>query len=63
MIDTRPVKKEMLTGLVELKVFDAALGFREARRLADDRAGKMLADPILLAWFDKKEWKHSPAIC
>lgn len=63
MIDTRTVKKEMLKGLVEVKIADDALGFRDARRVADGRASEALVGPILLAWFDRKQWRHSPAIC
>lgn len=63
MIDTRPVRKEMLQGVIEVKVTDDALGFPGARRVADDRASEALVSPLLLAWFDRKEWVHSPAIC
>lgn len=63
MIDTRPVQKDMLKGFEGIEITDVELDFQTARGLADDRARRILADPLLLAWFDKKEWKHSPAIC
>lgn len=63
MIDPRPVKRDMLCNLVDVRVSGADLDFAAARQIADRTAREALADPLLLSWFDRKAWKHSPAIC
>lgn len=63
MIDQRPVTEDMLVGPINVVFRGNILDFDRAKRIADDKALETLADPILLAWFDRKEWKHSPAIC
>jgi hypothetical protein len=62
-MDPRPVKKEMLVGRIDIRVVKAELDFAAARKIADRSAGKALADPFLLAWFDRKAWRHSPPVC
>jgi hypothetical protein len=62
MIDSRPVKRDMLTEPIDITTNGSTLTFDRAKRMADGRAREILASPMLLAWFDKKEWKHSPAI-
>ncbi len=63
MIDPRLVEKDMLVGLVVLRVAKDELDFISARQMAEHVALQTLVDPLLLAWFDRKAWKHSPAIC
>ena len=63
MIDTRPVKKEMLTAPVDIHLGEGALDFQTARYAADAKASEILGDPMLLAWFDGETGKHFPAIC
>jgi hypothetical protein len=63
MMDPKPVKKDMLVGLVEIQLPTSALDFTSARQRADSSAREALATPFLLAWFDRKTWTHSPAIC
>jgi hypothetical protein len=63
MIDPRRVERDMLVGLVELYVVKDARDFANARRMAEHVALETLVDPLLLAWFDRKAWKHSPAVC
>ncbi len=63
MMDPRPVKKDMLVGLVEIRIPAAELDFTSARERANSSAKESLAAPFLLAWFDGKTWTHSPAIC
>lgn len=63
MTDPRQVRKDMLVGLVELHVAEDQIGFVKSREMADSIANGTLSNPMLLAWFDRKEWKHSPAIC
>jgi hypothetical protein len=62
-MDPRPVKKEMLVGRIDIRVVQAELDFAAARKIADRSAGEPLADPFLLAWFDRKAWRHSPPVC
>jgi hypothetical protein len=61
MIDVRPVKKEMLVSPINLQV-NQDLDFLEARTLADRQARRISPESKLLAWFDKKSWKHMPQI-
>jgi len=63
MMDPRPVKKDMLVGLVEIRVQEVQPDFTDAKKMADERAGEVLATPFLLAWFHRKTRTHSPAIC
>jgi hypothetical protein len=63
MMDSRIVKKDMLVGLVDLRVPEIELDFSCARQISDRAALEALVTPFLLAWFDRKAWKHSPAIC
>jgi hypothetical protein len=60
-MDPRPVKKEMLVGLVSLHV--EAVDFSVAKFLSENKARDLLQDPLLLAWFDKKQGKHFPDTC
>lgn len=63
MMDPRPVKKDMLVGLVEIREHEAEPDFTDAKKTADSMAREVLATPFLLAWFDRKTWTHSPAMC
>lgn len=63
MMDPRQVERDMLVGLVDLYVVKDTLNFVNARRMAEHVALETLVDPLLLAWFDRKAWKHSPAVC
>jgi hypothetical protein len=63
MLDPRLVKREMLVGVVDRRVSELDIDFASARKIAERIAGEALANPLLLAWFDRKTWKHSPAIC
>ena len=63
MLDSRIVKKDMLVGIVDRRMPQGSLDFDAAKKVADLVAEEKLSSPMLLAWFDKKLWKHSPAIC
>jgi hypothetical protein len=63
MIDQRPVTRDMLVGQIDVAIHGTILDFDRAKHIADVEVSKSLTDPVLLAWFDRKEWKHSPAIC
>jgi hypothetical protein len=63
MMDPRPVKKDMLVGLVEIRLPTAELDLTRARQIAESSAKTEFETPFLLAWFDRESWTHSPAIC
>lgn len=63
MIDTRPVRRNMLPGPLDIRLDDTELDFPAARSLADARAREVLDSPVLLAWFNGETGMHSPAIC
>lgn len=63
MKDPRPVTEEMLKGALFLRTEQDRTEFGQARKAADNSAGEILENPILLAWFDRNSWTHSPAIC
>ncbi len=63
MMDPRSVKREMLVGIVDLRVPEIELDFVTARNISDRHSRETLVNPLLLAWFDKRAWRHSPAIC
>jgi hypothetical protein len=52
MMDPRPVKRDMLVGLVGLRVPEMELDFTSARQIAEGGSREALANPLLLAWFD-----------
>ncbi len=63
MRDARPVTREMLGGVIEFRLDGEPPSFAHAKDEAQRAARKILADPILIAWFHRKAWMHSPAIC
>ena len=63
MMDPRPVRNDMLVGVVDHRASDVELDFPNARTIAEAVAQESLGNPMLLAWFDRKAWKHSPPIC
>ncbi len=62
MVDSRRVRKEMLTEAIDVRIEDTELDFYSAKVVADSIASEKTSDPMLIAWFDEKAWKHSPAI-
>ncbi len=63
MMDPRPVTRDMLMGPIDICVDVESTSFHQARRLADEKAQEISPHTVLLAWFDRKAWRHSPAIC
>lgn len=63
MIDPRPVRKDMLVGLVSLRIAEKGLDYAQARAIAQHQARQSLRSPMLIAWFDGKTWTHSPPLC
>ncbi len=62
MIDPRPVQKKMLIEPIDVRVTNRRLNFDVAKSLADSLARNKASEPMLLAWFDRKAWRHSPAV-
>jgi len=54
------VKRAMLSNPVEVHTGLTMIDFDTARRLADKKAREISADPMLLAWYDRKAGMYSP---
>lgn len=54
--------KEMLASPRRLTVPSGELTFSAAKALADQEAGKISPDAMLLAWYDRKADAHSPRV-
>lgn len=63
MIDTRPATREMFVNPVDISLGGASADFDHARAAAEKVVAEHLTDPLLLAWFDRARWTHSPSIC
>ena len=61
MTTCRFVTKEMLTNSVDMNI-DSNLNFDDARKIADEKARQITADPMLMAWYDKKTGNFSPQV-
>ena len=59
MINCAQASKWMLSNPIEVRIGDR-LDFTTARSIADQRAREKAAEPMLLAWFDKKSGKFAP---
>jgi hypothetical protein len=59
MVDCTFVTKSMLNNPVEIRLGEVP-DFLEAKSIADEKAREMFAEPMLLAWFDKKSGKFAP---
>ncbi|MGD9504388.1 MAG: AF1514 family protein [Syntrophobacteraceae bacterium] len=53
---------DMLVAPMHVSITDRALDYTGARRIADERAGALRNDPMLLAWWDGKENEFSPKV-
>ena len=62
MDDCPPLSKDMLTNPIHLTVADKGLEFSRAKELADREAGKIAAQPILLAWYNAKTGEFMPRV-
>jgi hypothetical protein len=63
MIDNRLVTRDMLLGLIEINMDAVDLGFDDAKKVARERVSKILADPVLMAWYDKRGDRYFPPVC
>ncbi len=62
MMDCNYVTRDMLTHPIHVRIEDGPFDFASARVIADRRAREIAADPMLLAWFDRKSRKFSPDV-
>jgi Domain of unknown function (DUF5619) len=60
MFDCIPLSREMLKDPIDIGVADESLDFSQARALAEARARREAADPMLLAWYDRAAAAFSP---
>lgn len=60
--DLRPVRKEMLRGVMEVQTEQNGLSFSDAKELARSKAKTATPDPMLLAWFHRTPWMHAPDV-
>ena len=56
------ITQEMLPDAIRVRINDSSLDFQKAKQEADDRAHRDVTDPMLLAWFDRKQGKFSPDV-
>lgn len=61
MADCIPLKRDMLKNPTHLRV-EGELDFARARALADQRAGELAAEPMLLAWYNGGTGEFSPQV-
>ena len=57
-----PLKKGMLNHPIEIVRDDEILDFPAAKRIADQKAGELATDPMLLGWYDAKRDRFSPNV-
>ena len=62
MIACVPLTVEMLSNRHDIATESIEMSFSEARKLADEKAGLNLVDPMLLAWMDAKTGRFSPNV-
>ena len=60
MVDCIPLSREMLKDPIDIGVADVSLDFSRARVIAEARARREAADPMLLAWYDRDAGAFSP---
>lgn len=62
MFDCTYITRDMLSHPIELRTEGVDLDFLRARALAEEQVRKLTVEPMLLAWFDKKEARFSPDV-
>ena len=62
MIACVPLTVEMLSNRHDIVTGSSEMSFSETRKLADEKAGLTLVDPMLLAWMDGKTGRFSPNV-
>lgn len=62
MADCIQITEEMLHDPISVHVDPASLDFSRARSIADQAAGEVGDDLMLLSWYDKKAGRFSPDV-
>jgi len=62
MFDCTYITRDMLSRPIDVRTEGVNLDFYRARALAEEQVRKLTIDPMLLAWFDKKEARFSPDV-
>ena len=62
MTTCRTVTKEVLPNPVAIHLQEGDLDFSSARLIADAKVREMTSDPMLLAWYDRKQGAYSPNV-
>jgi len=57
-----PMQRSFLVNPVDVTVEDPALGFSDARIIADQKAMELAQAPMLLGWYDSKRGRFSPDV-
>lgn len=58
----KTVEKEMLPNLVEIKVSESKLNFRDARALSDKKVNELIENPMLMGWYSRDKGQFSPNV-
>jgi hypothetical protein len=56
------LERNMLPNPVRLQADKAKLDFNNARLLADEKAKEVLANPMLMSWYDRSTGRFSPDV-
>lgn len=54
--------KHMLPHAVSIRVDEPLTDLTAARRIADQKAAELASEPMLLAWYEAKSGRFSPAV-
>ena len=62
MAGCTPLSREMLRNPIDVEVSGPLPDFSQARAIAEARARREAADPMLLAWYDRETGGFSPQV-
>ncbi len=56
------LRKDMLPNPVSIQLHEIPGDLRAAKRIADQKAAELAAEPMLLAWYEAKTGRFSPNV-
>jgi hypothetical protein len=62
MANCKIFMREMLHQPIDVFIEDSDLDFYRAKKVADARAGQLIEEPMLLAWYDRRAGEFSPRV-
>ncbi|MDY6908572.1 MAG: AF1514 family protein [Thermodesulfobacteriota bacterium] len=62
MTACKALTREMLSKPIDVRSPSGTVDFQTARRLAEEKARERLAEPMLLAWYDREAGTYSPKV-